>query len=429
MQYIQTKTVYIDRDELIEIKALEGDIKTRFVNFRFIGGSKILDISNCTVRVFAVNSKGNEIFNDLKTIDSKKGLAQLELTNSMLQAGTTEYQLKIFDANGGVLGSNLFKIIVGNNLMKENSISESNEYKALIDALGTVQGIANKLEKEDFNNFINALKKLLTTNRIQVIGTKDLPDYPVDIKNFGGDRQNLISFCIHNYSDSEGIRVDNVGGAPCLVLKNAHNNINRPDKPSNYCGKGLYVKFLKAYFDEIGSEQTMEIFQIDADTRIKMANDCHIKNIAPSDNGVWGFSEENYHMKPYVKTLINGDDMVENIQYGNTVSDYYTKEYQPNIIHKFVKGIARFIHSKNDDGVWGWTFECLNKLKYAFAFKNGEDIAFSVEDEQVNFYYPLRIRPIDPSTIKYGNCLFVDKGDSKLKFMDNTGVIKTIVME
>ena len=43
MQYIQTKTVYIDRDELIEIKAIEHDVKTRFIDFKFIAANKILD--------------------------------------------------------------------------------------------------------------------------------------------------------------------------------------------------------------------------------------------------------------------------------------------------------------------------------------------------------------------------------------------------
>ena len=65
MQYIQTKTVYIDRDELIEIKAIEHDVKTRFIDFKFIAANKILDISNCIVRVYAITSKGNEIFNNL----------------------------------------------------------------------------------------------------------------------------------------------------------------------------------------------------------------------------------------------------------------------------------------------------------------------------------------------------------------------------
>lgn len=355
-----------------------------------------------------------------------------------------EVLMQFFDAiNNGIITINEYTSVVHalNDWIRKEGL-EKEVVKALEDMYenGKLEQIINNKIFIDINNDISRLKpivlkneethdenkKYFETKRLQIIGDDKLPDYPVDIKNFGGKRQDLISFCIHNYSDSEGLRVDNVGEAPCLVLKNAHNHVNRPDKPSNFCGNGLFIKLLKSYFDESGSERTMGIFQMDADTRIHMGNDCHINNVAPADNQTWGFVRKNYHKKPYVNALINGDDIVENTQFGNTVSDYYTKEYQPNIIHKFVSGIARFIHSKKDDGVWGWSFECLNKLKYAFAFKNGEDIAFSVEDEQVNFYYPLRIRPIKQSSIKYGSCLFVDETDNKLKYMTVDGTVKEV---
>ncbi len=138
MQYIQTKTVYIDRDELIEIKAIEHDVKTRFIDFKFIAANKILDISNCIVRVYALNQKGNEIFNNLNIIDGVKGIARLELTDALLVPGTTEYMLKIRTENGGILSSNRFNLIVDKDLMTGNAIEGTNEYKALDEALKTV---------------------------------------------------------------------------------------------------------------------------------------------------------------------------------------------------------------------------------------------------------------------------------------------------
>lgn len=138
MQYIQTKTVYIDRDELIEIKAIEHDVKTRFIDFKFIAANKILDISHCIVRVYALNSKGNEIFNNLTVTDGAKGIARLELTDALLVPGTTEYMLKITTDNGGILSSNRFNLIVDKDLMTGNAIEGTNEYKALDEALKTV---------------------------------------------------------------------------------------------------------------------------------------------------------------------------------------------------------------------------------------------------------------------------------------------------
>ncbi|WP_349392971.1 BppU family phage baseplate upper protein [Clostridium perfringens] len=170
MQYIQTKTVYIDRDELIEIKAIEHDVKTRFIDFKFIAANKILDISNCIVRVYAITSKGNEIFNNLTVIDGAKGIARLELTDALLVQGTIEYMLKITTDNGGILSSNRFNLIVDKDLMTGNAIEGTNEYKALDEALKTIGNI-NATEvrsKENASNIVKITEKLdYTSERMQ----------------------------------------------------------------------------------------------------------------------------------------------------------------------------------------------------------------------------------------------------------------------
>ncbi|MCX0353396.1 BppU family phage baseplate upper protein [Clostridium perfringens] len=170
MEYIQTKTVYIDRDELTEIKAVEHDIKTRFIDFKFIGENKILDISHCIVRIFAINSKVTTIFNNLTVIDGIKGIARLELTDALLMPGTTEYMLKIYDEKGGILSSNRFNLIVHPDLMTGNAIEGSNEYTALDEALKTVGNI-NATEvrsKKNESNIAKITEKLdYTAERMQ----------------------------------------------------------------------------------------------------------------------------------------------------------------------------------------------------------------------------------------------------------------------
>ncbi|MDM0822048.1 BppU family phage baseplate upper protein [Clostridium perfringens] len=170
MQYIQTKTVYIDRDELIEIKAIEHDVKTRFIDFKFIAANKILDISNCIVRVYALTKNGKEIFNNLTIVDSLKGIARLELTDALLIPGTTEYMLKIYDEHGGILSSNIFNLIVSKDLMTGNAIEGSNEYTALDEALKTIGNI-NATEvrsKENASKIAKITEKLdYTAERMQ----------------------------------------------------------------------------------------------------------------------------------------------------------------------------------------------------------------------------------------------------------------------
>lgn len=176
MQYIQTKTVYIDRDELIEIKAIEHDVKTRFIDFKFIAANKILDISHCIVRVYALNSKGNEIFNNLTVTDGAKGIARLELTDALLVPGTIEYMLKITTDNGGILSSNKFNLIVHPDLMTDNAIEGTNEYKALDEALKTV-------------GELNSMKVSIGENATAINKNKSLID-----KNTNSINQNLEAF-------------------------------------------------------------------------------------------------------------------------------------------------------------------------------------------------------------------------------------------
>ncbi|EHR9039687.1 BppU family phage baseplate upper protein [Clostridium perfringens] len=170
MQYIQTKTVYIDKNELTEVKAIEHDVKTRFIDFKFIAANKILDISHCIVRVYALTKNGKEIFNNLTIVDGLKGIARLELTDALLIPGTTEYMLKIYDEHGGILSSNIFNLIVSKDLMTDNAIEETNEYTALDEALKTVGNI-NATEvrsKENASNIAKITEKLdYTSERMQ----------------------------------------------------------------------------------------------------------------------------------------------------------------------------------------------------------------------------------------------------------------------
>lgn len=170
IQHIEPKKVYINRDELIEVEAIEHDIKTRFIDFKFISINKVLDISHSLVEIYALNQKGNEIFNNLNIIDGPKGLARLELTDALLVPGTTEYMLKIRAENGGILSSNKFNLIVHPDLMVGNAIEGSNEYTALDEALKTIGNI-NATEvrsKKNASNIVKITEKLdYTSERMQ----------------------------------------------------------------------------------------------------------------------------------------------------------------------------------------------------------------------------------------------------------------------
>lgn len=194
MQYIQTKTVYIDRDELIEIKAIEHDVKTRFIDFKFIAANKILDISHCIVRVYALTKNGKEIFNNLTIVDGLKGIARLELTDALLIPGTTEYMLKIYDEHGGILSSNIFNLIVSKDLMTDNAIEGTNEYTALDEALKTV-------------GELNSMKVNIEKNATNIDKITEKLDYTSE------RMQDNTETIIYNLKNKEGSYGD------CIVIK------------------------------------------------------------------------------------------------------------------------------------------------------------------------------------------------------------------
>lgn len=151
MKYAIEKTVYIDKNEITEIKAIEHDTKTRFINFKFVGNNTAVDLTDCKVRIYAKNSRYIEIFNDLTVLDARKGIAQLELTDKMLRPGITEYQLKIMPVGGGQLSSNTMQIVVGKDLMKDTAIESSNEYKTFENALNKIDTYDTRLKDIENN--------------------------------------------------------------------------------------------------------------------------------------------------------------------------------------------------------------------------------------------------------------------------------------
>ena len=179
MNFNIDKMVNINKDEIIEIRAIEHDTKTRFITFKFLGQNSPINLDGCKVRVYAINSIYNEVFNDLVIIDKQRGIAKLELTDAMLKPGITEYQIKIMLNSGGQLSSNTMRLIVEKDLMSNNSLEGSNEYKAFEDALSKVDNLDNLFFEKSKDVSIAAGKRVITSNNYGIMGrTKDgTPDY------------------------------------------------------------------------------------------------------------------------------------------------------------------------------------------------------------------------------------------------------------
>lgn len=252
MEYIEQKTIYINRDELTEIRAIEHDIKTRFIDFKFIAGNKVLDISQCLVRIYALTENGNEIFNNLIIIDGIKGIARLELTDSLLTPGTTTYILKIYGDNSGILSSNRLNLIVDKDLMTGNGIEGTNEYKALDEALKTVSEINSmQVSIEENKNNIASNKKSLVN--FQDIFAHKIDDFEEELDK-GGEVlskgiMNNTETVIYNLKMKEGSYGD------CIVIKADDGSFSMID-----CGMEENYPIILEQLNKIGVDKIKYFF-------------------------------------------------------------------------------------------------------------------------------------------------------------------------
>lgn len=264
MEYIKTKIVNIDKDEMIELEAIEHDTKTRFINFKFMGGNKLIDLTDCKVRIYANNSKYQEVFNDLNVLDSKKGLAQLELTDGLLSLGTTEYQLKIMPIGGGQLSSNVMRLIVKKDLMSNNAIEGSNEYTALENAIKELDRLiqhgtnTNSSLSENIktgNTLVDTLLSKITLANT----TKDNLDKSTSNANTG---KNNLDKSISNGTSTNSNLTDNINIAKNVIqqlITNSEGFLKLLDFEYKLVKNGGYLKFPFGLLLQWGNEESVPL--------------------------------------------------------------------------------------------------------------------------------------------------------------------------
>ena len=140
-----TKVINVNLHQPIyeRLTAKQGDIASRYLLFHLLDGDKPLDLTDKSVRVYAIKPDKTEIFNDLVINDKTKGYCTLELTSQCLaEAGIVKMELYI-SQSGKVLTSIPFELEVIKCINTANSIVSTNEFSALEVALGSLQDYYN----------------------------------------------------------------------------------------------------------------------------------------------------------------------------------------------------------------------------------------------------------------------------------------------
>ena len=166
MKYIKKIKIDIDKNNFEVIPSVQYDSNTRFLHINLLNGSVPFDITGCSVKISGSKPDGTAIFNNCTVVNAKEGFVEVELTEQMNAVpGTLKCELKIYDGNG-VLTTKQFYIEVTASVTSK-SITSSNEFKALTDALNEVQSFENKIDEIANKGTTTEVLKKTTEDYIQ----------------------------------------------------------------------------------------------------------------------------------------------------------------------------------------------------------------------------------------------------------------------
>lgn len=147
---------------LFNLSAKQFDTdNARSFTFQFIQNNTPFSLNGITVKVGGVKPDGKKIFNDVQIIDSTNGIIELDLTSQMLAANGVLKLEFIFMKDNIRLSSYPFEINIVPSVTNFNAIESSDEFGALTNALGSVEGTINNLTTKVNNAITN-----VTANQI-----------------------------------------------------------------------------------------------------------------------------------------------------------------------------------------------------------------------------------------------------------------------
>ena len=170
MKNIQTLTIDINKKPFQTITANQGEVGSRFIKMNITDNGFAVDLTYVTVYLYAKKSDNTKVFNSVTIEDAKKGIALAELTSQVLAlAGIVKLTLLLVK-DGSKLASKQFLLNVDSCIVDDEAIESTNEFTALVDALGRVNNIDSRFEKvnSDLKDKTNSTDVYLRDNKINI---------------------------------------------------------------------------------------------------------------------------------------------------------------------------------------------------------------------------------------------------------------------
>ena len=228
-----TKVINVNLHQPIyeRLTAKQGDIASRYLLFHLLDGDKPFDLSNRTVRVYAIKPDKTEIFNDLTINDANKGYCTLELTSQCLaSAGVVKMELYISES-GKVLTSIPFELEVIPCINTANGVTSTNEFSALEVALSSLQ---------DYNNL--RMEIIQARKGHETVGKR--------LDNFDSQLDEKV-----NYNTNESVSSTRV----CRFINDGSSN--GYSNPQGFCTDGTNYYCAYREYNGTGTTNTVKIIK------------------------------------------------------------------------------------------------------------------------------------------------------------------------
>ncbi|HHQ4319652.1 BppU family phage baseplate upper protein [Clostridium perfringens] len=188
----------INRNNLFNLTAKQFDTTgARSFTFRLLKNSIPFDLTGLSVKVGGKKPDGKDIFNSCTIKDTKKGIVELELTTQMqVVAGMLNLELIIFKGETR-LSTIPFEIQVVKSVTDFKEVENSNEFRALQEALWKTDNVYDKSEIDNFkwsmSNMGQDVKEAMTGGSVAVVGKDAVGSINLQNGSVTSEKTNFIS--------------------------------------------------------------------------------------------------------------------------------------------------------------------------------------------------------------------------------------------
>ena len=143
---IQNLVLDINKKPFQTITANVGEVASRFIRITILDNNIPMDLTGVTVSLYAEKPDGKKVFNSVAIEDKTNGTVLANLTSQTLVVEGLIKLTLLLVKNGAKLCSKQFLLNVDSSIIDDKAVESTNEFTALVEALGRVNNIDSKFE-------------------------------------------------------------------------------------------------------------------------------------------------------------------------------------------------------------------------------------------------------------------------------------------